>query len=92
MSWPTIKWLANAHGDLGGFFSHRPSLKKLPTYFNISLGNENESKEAVRNASADLMGFERELQVMEKEQVIVTATYKDVPLPVQVPEYDGIGE
>jgi hypothetical protein len=38
------------------------------------------------------MGFERELQVMEKGQVIVTATYKDVPLPVQIPEYDRLME
>jgi hypothetical protein len=41
-----------------------------------------------RNASADLSGFERELQVMGKGQVIVSASYKDVPLPVQVPDFD----
>ncbi|MEW8288270.1 MAG: ATP-binding protein [Candidatus Thiodiazotropha endolucinida] len=67
-------------------------LTQINTELIMSLGNENERREAVRNASADLMGFERELQVMEKGQVIVTATYKDVPLPVQIPEYDRLME
>ena len=44
-------------------------------------------KEAVRNASTDMAGFERELQVMAKGQTIVSASYKDVSLPVQVPEF-----
>ncbi len=32
----------------------------------MALGNENERREAICNASCDLMGFERELQVMGK--------------------------
>jgi uncharacterized protein len=56
----------------------------------MALGNEGERREAVRNASADLSGFERELQVMGKGQVIVSASYKDVALPVQVPEFDRL--
>lgn len=62
-------------------------LTQLNTELTMSLGNENERREAIRNASADLHGFERELQVMGRGQVIVSASYKDVPLPVQVPEY-----
>ncbi|MBD1863991.1 ATP-binding protein [Trichocoleus sp. FACHB-46] len=63
-------------------------LSQINTELVMALGNELERKEAVRNASADLSGFERELQVMGKGQVIVSASYKDVPLPVQVPEFD----
>lgn len=65
-------------------------LTQLNTELNMALGNEQERREAVRNASADLMGFEKELQVMGKGQVIVTASYRDVPLPIQVPDFDGV--
>jgi hypothetical protein len=54
------------------------------------LGNEGERREAIWNASADLMGFERELQVMARGQLLVTGSYIDVPLPVQVPDYDRL--
>jgi len=63
-------------------------LTQLNTELNMALGNEQERREAIRNASADLAGFEKELQVMGKGQVIVTASYRDVPLPIQVPDYD----
>ena len=65
-------------------------LTQINTELTMALGNEYERKDAIRNASADLMGFEKELQVMEKGQVIITASYKDVPLPVQVPEFDTL--
>jgi DNA helicase HerA-like ATPase len=63
-------------------------LTQINTELTMSLGNENERREAVRNASADLSGFERELQVMSRGQVIVSASYRDIPLPVQVPSYN----
>ena len=62
-------------------------LTQLNTEFTMALGNENERREAIRNASADLQGFERELQVMGKGQAILSASYKDVPLPIQAPEF-----
>ena len=65
-------------------------LTQVNTELIMALGNEVERKEAVRNASADMAGFERELQVMGKGQAIVSASYKDVPLPVQVPEFNQI--
>jgi DNA helicase HerA-like ATPase len=65
-------------------------LTQLNTELNMALGNEQERREAVRNASADLAGFEKELQVMGKGQVIVTASYRDVPLPLQVPDFDNL--
>ncbi|MCP4542415.1 MAG: ATP-binding protein [Chloroflexi bacterium] len=65
-------------------------LTQINTELTMSLGNENERREAIRNASSDLMGFERELQVMSRGQVVVSASYKDVPLPVQVPDFDTL--
>jgi uncharacterized protein len=43
----------------------------------------------VRNASADLGGFERELQVMSRGEAVVSASYRDVPLSVAVREFDS---
>lgn len=65
-------------------------LTQVNTEFNMALGNEEERRSAIRNASADLRGFERELQVMGKGQVILSASYKDIPLPVQAPNYDTL--
>jgi hypothetical protein len=65
-------------------------LTQLNTELTMSLGNENERCEAVRNASADLYGFERELQVMSRGQALVSASFKDIPLPVQFPDYDAL--
>jgi uncharacterized protein len=65
-------------------------LTQINTELTMALGNEMERREAVKNASADLYGFERELQVMGKGQVMLTASYRDVPLPMQVPNYDEL--
>ncbi|HEV7373535.1 MAG TPA: ATP-binding protein [Pyrinomonadaceae bacterium] len=64
-------------------------LTQINTELTMALGNENERREAMRNASADLFGFERELQVMGRGQVILSASYKDIPLPLLVPDYDS---
>jgi len=66
-------------------------LTQVNTELTMSLGNQDERHEAIRNASADLTGFERELQVMSRGQVLVTASYSDVPLPIRVPDYDEMG-
>ena len=65
-------------------------LTQLNTEITMALGNEEERRAAIRNASADLTGFERELQVMGKGQALITASYKDVPLPVLAPDFDKI--
>ena len=67
-------------------------LTQVNTEITMALGNETERREAIRNASADLFGFEKELQVMGKGQAILSASYKDVPLPVQAPLFDKLGE
>jgi hypothetical protein len=63
-------------------------LTQINTELTMGLGNENERREAVRNASADLVGFEREMQVMARGQLLLTGAYNDVPLPIQVPNFD----
>ncbi len=67
-------------------------LTQINTELTMALGNDVERREAIRNASIDMQGFERELQVMGKGQVIVTASYKDMPLPTQVPDFDALIE
>ena len=63
-------------------------LTQLNTELSMSLGNEAERREAVKNASNDLMGFEKELQVLSKGQAILSTSYRDVPLPIHVPLFD----
>lgn len=65
-------------------------LTQINTELTMALGNEEERRAAVRNASADLTGFERELQVMGKGQALATASYRDIPLPTQAPNYDTL--
>ena len=64
-------------------------LTQVNTEITMALGNDTERREAIRNASADLNGFEKELQVMGKGQALLTASYKDVPLPIQAPLFDA---
>lgn len=63
-------------------------LTQINTELTMGLGNEDERRAAVRNASGDLTGFERELLLLSKGQILLTTTFKDVPVPVQVPAYD----
>jgi uncharacterized protein len=65
-------------------------LTQLNTELTMGLGNEDERRAAIRNASGDLTGFERELLLLGKGQILLTTTFKDVPVPVQVPEYDRV--
>jgi DNA helicase HerA-like ATPase len=65
-------------------------LTQINTELTMALGNEEERRSAVRNASADLTGFERELQVMGKGQALTTASYRDIPLPTQAPNFDSL--
>jgi DNA helicase HerA-like ATPase len=62
-------------------------LSQLNTELNLALGNDDERKAAVATASADIFAFKRELQVMGVGQAIISASYKNVPLPVQIPEF-----
>lgn len=65
-------------------------LTQINTELTMGLGNEDERRAAIRNASGDLTGFERELLLLGKGQILVTTTFKEVPVPVQVSAYDDI--
>jgi hypothetical protein len=65
-------------------------LTQINTELTMSLGNEAERRAAISTASADLHGFERELQVMGRGQVLLSASYKDIPLPVMVPRFERL--
>lgn len=62
-------------------------LSQLNTEISMALGNEDERKAAVATASNDIIAFRRELQVMGVGQAILSASYKNVPLPVQIREF-----
>jgi DNA helicase HerA-like ATPase len=65
-------------------------LSQINTQLILALGSDAERREAIRIASADLSGFQRELQVMDTGQLIFSASYKQLPLPVKVPNFDAL--
>lgn len=67
-------------------------LTQVNTELTMGLGNEDERRAAVRNASGDLGGFERELLLLAKGQILLTTTFKEIPVPLQVWAYDTIVE
>ena len=62
-------------------------LSQVNTEITMALGNEDERQSAIHTASADIFAFKRELQVMGTGQAVLSASYKNVPLPVQIPEF-----
>lgn len=65
-------------------------LTQINTELTMGLGNEDERRAAIKNSSGDLSGFERELLLLGKGQLLLSTTFKDVPLPVQVPQYQEL--
>lgn len=65
-------------------------LTQINTELTMALGNDAERTQAVRNASTDLAGFDRELQLMARGQAILSASYRDIPLPVQSAHFDDL--
>jgi DNA helicase HerA-like ATPase len=63
-------------------------LSQINTEITLALGNEDERQAAVHTASNDIFPFKRELQVMGIGQAILSASYKSVPLPIQVPVFE----
>ena len=62
-------------------------LSQINTEITMALGNEDERRSAVHTASNDIFPFKHELQVMGTGQAILSASYKGVPLPIQIPEF-----
>ena len=67
-------------------------LSQMNTEINLRLGNEREIKACIDNASVNISGFESEFRVMARGEAIVTASYRELPLPVRIPLFDDIYE
>jgi hypothetical protein len=67
-------------------------LSQMNTEINLRLGNEREIKSCIDNASVNISGFESEFRVMSRGEAILTASYRDLPLPVRIPLFDDIFE
>jgi hypothetical protein len=65
-------------------------LTQLNTQLMMALGNADERREAARAASADVAGFAQELQVLDRGQLLLSSSLRDIALPVQVPNYDNL--
>lgn len=63
-------------------------LSQINTEITMALGNEDERQAAIHSASNDIWPFRRELQVMSTGQAVLSASYKSVPLPLQIPEFE----
>ena len=67
-------------------------LSQMNTEINLRLGNEREIKSCIDNASVNISGFESEFRVMSRGEAILTASYRELPLPVRIPLFDDIFE
>lgn len=67
-------------------------LSQTNTQINLRLGNEREIQACIDNASVNISGFEQEFRVMSRGEAMVTASYRDLPLPVRIPLFDDVYE
>ncbi len=67
-------------------------LSQMNTEINLRLGNEREIRACIENASINISGFENEFRVMSRGEGIVTASYREMPLPVKIPLFDTVFE
>ncbi|MFW9798833.1 MAG: ATP-binding protein [Candidatus Thorarchaeota archaeon] len=67
-------------------------LSQMNTEINLRLGNEREIKSCIENASVNISGFENEFRVMSRGEGILTASYREIPLPVKIPLFDTVFE
>ncbi|MHA1925958.1 MAG: ATP-binding protein [Candidatus Thorarchaeota archaeon] len=67
-------------------------LSQMNTEINLRLGNEREIRACIENASVNISGFENEFRVMARGEGIVTASYREMPLPVKIPLFDTVFE
>ncbi len=65
-------------------------LSQTNTQINLRLGNEREIQASIDNASVNISGFEQEFRVMSRGEAMVTASYRDMPLPVRIPFFDDL--
>jgi DNA helicase HerA-like ATPase len=64
-------------------------LTQLNTQLTMALGNADERSEAVRAASSDISAFAQELQVLGRGQLLVSSSFWDISVPVQVTHFNS---
>lgn len=67
-------------------------LSQMNTEINLRLGNEREIRACIENASVNISGFENEFRVMTRGEALLTASYKELPLPVKIPLFSSVFE
>ncbi|MHA1637519.1 MAG: ATP-binding protein [Candidatus Thorarchaeota archaeon] len=67
-------------------------LSQMNTEINLRMGNEREIRACIENASVNITGFENEFRVMSRGEALLTASYRELPLPVRIPLYDTVFE
>ncbi len=67
-------------------------LSQMNTEINLRLGNEREIRACIENASVNITGFENEFRVMSRGEALLTASYRELPLPVKIPLFDTVFE
>ncbi|MGY5861649.1 MAG: ATP-binding protein [Candidatus Thorarchaeota archaeon] len=67
-------------------------LSQMNTEINLRMGNEREIRACIDNASVNISGFENEFRVMSRGEALLTASYRELPLPVKIPLFDDIFE
>ncbi len=65
-------------------------LSQMNTEVNLRLGNEREIRACIENASVNITGFENEFRVMSRGEALLTASYREMPIPVLIPLFDVI--
>ncbi|MFX1486932.1 MAG: ATP-binding protein [Promethearchaeota archaeon] len=65
-------------------------LSQMNTEINLKLGNEDEIRAAVKNASTNISGFEKEFKAMDRGEALLTASYRKMPLPIKIPKFDDL--
>ncbi len=65
-------------------------LSQMNTEINLRLGNEREIQACIDNASVNISGFEDEFRVMNRGEALLTASYRDMPIPVRIPLFDDV--
>jgi len=65
-------------------------LSQMNTEINLRLGNEREIQACIDNASVNISGFQNEFRVMARGEALLTASYREMPLPVRIPLFDDI--
>lgn len=65
-------------------------LSQMNTEINLRLGNEREIASCIENASVNIAGFENEFRIMSRGEAILTASYREMPIPVKIPLFDDI--